>query len=101
MATFTPTEVTSLARMFSTTSDLMGNWLGIREGIITATDLAAIQADITAYELIDDNAESIEPNIRNFGVRLNADAPRALIRNRVAGLIGWEVASSGSRLIRS
>lgn len=102
MATFDAAQTTSLARMFSTSSNLMGYHLDEYEGVITEADKTAILLDITAFEAIEDDAESIEPKERNFGVRVNADAPRALIKNRVAGLIGWQMASSGgSRLMRA
>ena len=101
MATFTEAQVTSLARMFSTSSDVMGLHLDFYAGIITDADKTAIVADITAYEALENVAESIEPMERNFGVRVNSDGQRSLIRNRVAGLIGWETASGGSRLVRA
>jgi hypothetical protein len=100
MATFDETQVTNLARIFGTTSDLMSTWLDVRTSIITDADKTAILADITSYQAIQDDNLQLEPKERNFGTRLNASDKRSLIRNRIAGLIGWQMTASAG-LVRS
>lgn len=101
LATFDEGQVTSLAEIFTTTSDYMGQWLNIRASIITASDKTAILADITSYQAIEDDNVEIVDKEANFGARLRPAAKRTTIRNRIAGLIGWEAVTSGSRLVRS
>ena len=101
MATFTAAQTTSLARIFGTSSDAMDYHLDGREELITEDDKTAILLDVTAYVAIEDDNVSIEPKERNFGARLSGGAKRSLIKNRIAGLIGWETVSGGSGLVRA
>ena len=100
MATFSESQVTSLAEIFGQTSDLMSQWLSIRDGIITESDKTAILADVTSYQAIEDDNVEISAKERNFGAAVSASNKRNLIKKRIAALIGWQMAS-GSRLVRS
>jgi len=100
MATFDESQITSLARIFGTNSDVMGLHLDLYAGIITDADKTAILLDVTAYGLVQDNDVSIDPKERNFGARIGADTKRSLIKQRIGGLIQFQV-SSGSRLVRA
>ena len=100
MATFDESQVTSLAEIFTTNSSVMGSYLSMLTHSITDSDKTAILADITAYQAIEDDNVSIDPRERNFGARINPSSKRSTIKNRIAGLIGWEV-SSGARRVRA
>lgn len=103
MATFTEAQVTSLAEIFETTSDVMSTHLTFRAGLITDSDKTAIVAQIARYTNATvagrtwfKGTESNEGfNMGAVNVASNKD-PRTII----AGLIGWEV-SSGGRLVRA
>jgi hypothetical protein len=96
MATFDDQEVTDLAAIFTVTSDYMGQFLSIRDGIITETDKDRILADVTEHQAIENDNLSIEPRDRNFGARMSGDSKRSLIRQRIAGLIGWSTSTGSS-----
>ena len=99
MATFDEAQTTSLARIFGTTSDVLGLHLDFWAGVITDSDKTAILADITAYEAIENDNVEVSANLKNFGANVSADKKRSLIKRRIAALIGWEM-SSGASLVR-
>ena len=101
MATFTDAQVTSIARIFEVASYVMDSHLTLSADLITEDDKTAILLDVTAYVAIEDDNVSIEPKERNFGARLNGATKRDLIRKRIAGLIIWEDATSGTGLVRA
>lgn len=102
MATFTEAQTTSLAAIFTASSDVMDDHLVYYASVITESDKTAILAQVTRYEngtvkgrVWFDSTESNEGfNMSAVNVASNKD-PKTII----AGLIGWEVVS-GSSLVR-
>lgn len=99
MATFAEGEVTSLARIFGTTSDIMQLWLSLRAGIITDSDKTAILADVTAFEVIESDNVYIDAGPAGFKGRISPQEKRDLIASGIAALIGWEQ-GKGPELVR-
>jgi len=98
--TWTSAQVTSLSRIFGTYSNNVSTRLAFMDSVLTAADQTAIIADIAAFELVESDNVDVDPNVKNFGARISASAKRALIKNRIAGLLQWET-SDGGRLIRA
>lgn len=68
----------------------------------TSAVQTAIEAQITLWDAgAATNFTAIEPNVRNFGARINPNDARASIRKNIAVLLERpEWGSSGSRLVR-
>lgn len=104
MATFTESQITDLCRIIGTNSDLLSTHLDYYETLITDSDKTAVLADVTAYELIEDDNVFVEPNVKNFGAKISPDGKRALIRNRIVNILQCSELVSGmggGRLIRA
>ena len=100
MATFSESQITDLAEIFDTNSETLADHLEFYASVITESDKTAVLARITDFQAVEDNDTSIEPNVRNFGARINSNSKRALIRKRIAALLSWTLTGSGSRLVR-
>jgi hypothetical protein len=105
MATFTAAQVTSLAVMFASNSDLMGDHLGFHEELISEDDKTAIIAQVTRYEngTVTGKVwfEGTESN-EGFNMSTPFAASNRDPREIVAGLIHWQWVnySGGGRLSR-
>lgn len=99
MATFSDAQITSLCRILGTNSNYLDGHLGAVESLISDTDKLAVLDDIDTYVANEDDNVIISAAEANFGANINPASKRALIKNRIAGLIHWEVQSS-NRLVR-
>ncbi len=101
MSTFTAQQITDLAEILSTNSDVLGLHLDYYASVITDTDKTAVLGSVTEYQAIESNDVSIEPMEKNFGARIGAGDKRSLIRRRIESLLQWQSVGTGSRLIRA
>lgn len=60
-----------------------------------------VETELTAWATARGVFQSIEPNVRNFGVRSNASDEKNEIRKRVALALGFETPTFSSRLVRA
>lgn len=62
----------------------------------------AVETELTRWTTAGVNFTAIEPNVRNFGARINPGDAKADIRRNIALLLGFDLNSlgSGSRLVR-
>ena len=103
MATFDEGEVTDLAEILGTNSDVLGLHLELYAAIITDSDKTAVLSRVTDYQAVEDNDVDIFAKERNFGAQRSSDKKRSLIRARIVSLLHAEdfVSASGSRLVRA
>lgn len=101
MATFTEAQITDLAEILGTNSDLLSTHLDFYESLITDADKTAILARVTDYQAVEDKDLSIMPTESNFGAKIGSSEKRSLIRKRIAALLSWQGLDSGNRLIRT
>lgn len=99
MAQFTDAQITSLAEILGTSSNVLNAHLGYVGSLITETDKTSILNRVTEYQAVEDNDVSISPMERNFGARIDNSKKRSLIKNRIASLLLWE--TNEGRLVRS
>ena len=102
MATFTSEQITDLAEILGTNSDVLGDHLEYFESVISDSDKVRVLELVTEWQAVGTSGmvQSIEPNMRNFGVRRGAGASASSLARRIASLLQWEY-SSGSRLVRA
>lgn len=99
MATFTESQITDLAEILGTNSDLLGAHLDYYESVITDSDKTKVLARVTEWQGADVGV-AIEPKERNFGVRIGANSTQSFIAQKIAALLQWPMASVSSRLVR-
>ena len=103
MATFTEAQITDLAEILSTNSDVLDYHLDLYESVITESDKTRVLELVTEWQAVStaDMVTTIEPKDRNFGVRVSAGATTSSIAGRIARLLQFETSGSGSRLVRA
>ena len=103
MATFTEAQITDLAEILSTNSDVLDYHLDLYESVITESDKTRVLELVTEWQAVStaDMVTTIEPKDRNFGVRVSAGATTSSVARRIAALLQFETSGSGSRLVRA
>lgn len=105
MATFTEAQITDLAEILSTNSDVLGDHLEYYASVISDTDKTRVLELVTEWQAVSttDMVTTIEPKDRNFGVRVSGGAKINSIVARIAALLQFEmVAGYGqTRLVRA
>lgn len=102
MATFTESEITDLAEILSTNSDVLGYHLDLYESVISDSDKTRVLELVTEWQAVStsDMVVTIEPKERNFGARIGAGATTTSIAKRIAAFLQWPLVTS-SRLVRA
>ena len=102
MATFTEAQITDLAEILSTNSSDLSYHLDAYEGVITDSDKTRVLELVTEWQALStsDLVTTIEPNVRNFGVRMGAGATASNLVKRIGALLQFEPVSS-NRLVRA
>lgn len=103
MATFDEGEITDLAEILGTNSDVLGLHLDFYAGVITDSDKTRVLELVTEWQAIgtDGMTESIEPKEANFGVRSGSGSSAASIKNRIAALLQFQSVATSSGLVRA
>ena len=102
MATFTESQITDLAEILSTNSDVLGDHLETYASVISDSDKVRVLELVTEWQAIStaDMVVTIEPKERNFGARIGAGATTSSIARRIAAFLQWPL-MTGSRLVRA
>lgn len=95
MATFDEDEITDLAEILGTNSDLLDAHLDLYASVITDSDKTKVLARVTEWAAVDNDTVTIEPMERNFGVRKGSSSTRSLIAQRIAALLHWPYTVTG------
>lgn len=107
MATFTESQISSLAGIFEVPSDTLSEWIGYSAALVTESDKTNVLAKITEWETIGSDFTKIHPMERNFGAEINPSDSKATLKRQVAAwlhitelLADYGGGSGGSRLTR-
>lgn len=95
MATFSSSQITDLAEILGTSSEILGNHLDVYAEVISEDDKTRVLERVTDYQAVEDKTTSFEPVLKNFGAKKNPATQRSLIKQRIAALLSWKVATSG------
>lgn len=103
MATFTESEITDLAEILSTNSDVLGDHLEFYESVISDSDKTRVLELVTEWQAVGTSGmvTTIEPKDRNFGVRVSAGATTTSIAGRIASLLQFQTYTASGRLTRA
>mgnify|MGYP001378669319 CR=1 FL=1 len=101
MATFTESQISDLAEILCTNSDVLEDHLSYYAEQITESDKTKVLARVTEWQGLDGDFTRIHPRERNFGAEINpADRKGFLVRS-IASLLHWQVSSGVQRLARA
>lgn len=105
MSTFTESQITDLAEILGTNSDVLGDHLDYYASVISDSDKTRVLELATEWQAISttDMVTTIEPKDRNFGVRVSGGAKINSITARIASLLQFETAAGRgqTRLVRA
>ena len=105
MATFSESEITDLAEILGTNSDVLGAHLEYYASVITDSDKERVLELVTEWQAVSttDMVTTIEPKDRNFGVRVSGGAKINSIVSRIASLLQFTMTAGGgqTRLVRA
>jgi len=105
MSTFTEAQITDLAEILSTNSDVLGDHLEYYASVISDSDKTRVLELVTEWQAVSttDMVTTIEPKDRNFGVRVSGGAKINSIVARISALLQFEMASGygQTRLVRA
>jgi hypothetical protein len=87
MATFSESQVTDLCEILETDSDYLADHLEFYANQISEADKTKVLAKITEWETAGAKFTAIEPNVRNFGAKINPDNQKNQIRSQIASLL--------------
>ncbi len=104
MATFTEAQISDLAGVLGTNSDVLGDHLEYYETVISEADKTNVLAALASIAAIPagNSVTSVEPKERNFGARIGAGALEGKYRQKIAGWLQWPltVSTGLGRLVR-
>jgi hypothetical protein len=101
MAEFDASQITDLAEILGTNSDVLDAHLDYYASVITDSDKTKVLSLVTSWQAVT-SYQSIDAKDRNFGVNYSPAAHRNELASRIARLVQFEQgASTGSRLVRA
>ena len=86
MATFSESQITDIAEILETNSDVLGYQLDLNAPIITESDKTKVLAKITEWATAGANFTAIEPKEANFGAKISPNSQKDQIRRQIAAL---------------
>lgn len=101
MATFTESQITDLAEILGTNSDVLDYHLDLYAAIITDSDKTRVLERVVEWQAIDGDFVSAEPNATNGGGRYSPSEHRAALAARIAQILQFATYTGGSRLVRA
>lgn len=87
MATFTASQVTDLCEILEVDSNFLTNHLSYHASIISDSDKTKVLSKIDEWATAGADFTAIEPNVRNFGAKINPDSQKNQIRSQIASLL--------------
>ena len=96
MATFTAAQITDLADILGTNSDVLSLHLDFYAGIITDSDKTKVLARVTSYQALDDLHANFSPKESNEGLKLSASGQRNYYARKIANLLQFPFDSGGN-----
>src|SRR5688572_31965903 len=101
MATFDAAQITDLAEILGTNSDVLDDHLDYYASLITESDKTKVLARVVEWQAIDGNFAWFSPTESNEGFNLSPGQQRTKLASWIAQLLQWPYVSSGqSSLIR-
>lgn len=98
MATFSTAQITDLAEIVGSNSDVLGLHLSFYAGVITDDDKVRVLERVTEYRAIESDNVHIEGGPASFKGRISPSEKRSLIKKRIADLIQFPIGDG--RLVR-
>lgn len=87
MATFSESQITDLCEILEINSDYLSQHLAYVAPLVTESDKTKILAKVTEWTTAGAKFTAIEPNVRNFGAKINPNNQKEQIRSQIASLI--------------
>lgn len=84
MATFDETQIADFVEVFEMDSDKISQYLAYVATLITDADKAKALEILAKWQAVQDKFVSIEPNLKNFGSRIEYGKNRASLARRLA-----------------
>ena len=101
MATFTEAQITDLAEILSTNSDVLDYHLDLYESVITESDKTRVLELVTEWQSITGNPSvRFTGNDANEGFNMSIGEYKSSLARKIANFVQWPMAS-GSRLVRA
>ena len=101
MATFTPEQITDLAEILSTNSDVLDYHLDLYESVITESDKTKILTIVTEWQGITGNPSvRFTGNDANEGFNMSIGEYKSSLARKIANFVQWPLVSS-NRLVRA
>lgn len=105
--TFTAAEVTDLAEILQTNSDVLGLHLMLFAGVITETDKDKVLGLVEKWNAeggVGNQFVKVLPNDKNFGADIDPEREKSDIRAAISNLlqfpVGGRPGGGGTRLVR-
>jgi hypothetical protein len=95
MATFTESQITDLADILETNSDVLSAHLTYHESLITDSDKTKVLSRMSEIQALDTNHSSFTPTESNEGLNLGASSNRIFLANKLAALLHWNQTGTG------